>query len=255
MALIGLDDIQQLIAAPRADSVPDPSVPPACPICKGAGYYTLDVQVGDPNFGVLMTCRCKQAVKDQRAAAELFRLSNLGMLAAKTFATFDALRPGVERAVARAREYARRPQGWLTLLGGYGCGKTHLAAAVANTALARGERVYFAVVPDLLDQLRATFAADSDAAYDDRFGLMRDAALLVLDDLGTESVTAWAKEKLYQLVNYRYNAQLPTVVTTNRALDQIDGRIVSRLADGAFCDEIIAIKAADYRTRKLKIVS
>ena len=43
---------------------------------------------------------------------------------------------------------------------------------------------------------------------------VRTTEILVLDDLGTESATPWAQEKLFQIINYRYNFQFPTVFTT-----------------------------------------
>jgi DNA replication protein DnaC len=109
--------------------------------------------------------------------------------------------PGLRAVIPTIRNYTRQPDGWLTLLGPYGLGKTHLAAAIAHEVLGRGETVLFAVVPDLLDHLRATFEPQSTVAYDERFELVRSVRLLILDDLGTESATLWAREKLYQLVN------------------------------------------------------
>jgi len=77
-------------------------------------------------------------------------------------------------------------------------------------------------VPDLLDHLRATYGPDSEVRFDERFEEVRDAPVLILDDLGTQNATPWAQEKLYQILNHRYNAQLPTVVTTNQDLADID---------------------------------
>lgn len=225
---------------------------PLCTTCKGAGYYTLDVAVGDPNFGVLITCHCKQAEKEQRAGEELVRLSNLDPFADKTFDNFDPDVPGVRRALVRAREYARRPQGWLVLMGNYGCGKTHLAAAIANEALRRHCRVLFAIVPDLLDHLRSTFGPNSEVEYDARFETIRDVPLLILDDLGTENTTAWAREKLYQIINHRYNYRLSTVITSNRDPKDIEPRIFSRMCDRTLCEEITLIEAGDYRRLSLE---
>ena len=73
----------------------------------------------------------------------------------------------------------------MLILGESGCGKTHLAAAVANTVLRGGGDAFFAVVPDLLDHLRASFAPGrGDPGYDELFNDIRNAGLLVLDDLG-----------------------------------------------------------------------
>jgi DNA replication protein DnaC len=82
--------------------------------------------------------------------------------------------------------------------------------------------------------LRATFNPNSLTPYDKRFDEVRKAPLLVLDDLGTESATPWAEEKLYQLFNYRYNARLPTVITTAKDVD-LKPRLKSLLLDVGRC--------------------
>ena len=58
----------------------------------------------------------------------------------------------------------------------------------------------------------------------------------MIDDLGTQNATPWAQEKLYQIFNYRYVNRLPTVVTTNQPLEEIEGRIHSRLRDPELVD-------------------
>ena len=55
--------------------------------------------------------------------------------------------------------------------------------------------------------------------------------MLILDDYGTHSSKPWAEEKLFQLINHRYNGRLPTVITSNLAVDQIDERLGSRMVD------------------------
>lgn len=109
--------------------------------------------------------------------------------------------------------------------------ETHLAAAVANFRLALGEPAVFIVVPDLLDHLRSTFSPSSDVTYDELFETVRDTPMLVLDDLGAQATTPWAEEKLYQILNHRYNKQLPTVITTNRSMDDMEPRLRSRVND------------------------
>lgn len=223
----------------------------------------LDVPVNDPNFGVLITCACKQKEKMERRTDELRRMSNLDNLRDKTFSTFDQSVPGVERAYKRAWEYARSRVGteeevrlrypWLVLFGNNGSGKTHLAAAIANALLDRHWPVLFASVPDLLDHLRSTFGPNSEIAYDMRFETIRDVPLLVLDDLGTENTTPWAREKLYQIINHRYNSRLSTVITSNRNPEDIEKRILSRMTDCSLInEEITMLDAEDYRLRKME---
>jgi DNA replication protein DnaC len=185
---------------------------------------------------------------------DLRKSSGLAHLTQMTFDSFRAdgiglnpdRRKNLRQAYERARQFAQDGTGWLLLKGGYGCGKTHLAAAIASDRLGRGEPVLFVVVPDLLDHLRATFAPSSRVTYDERFEAVRSTPFLILDDLGAQAATVWAQEKLFQLLNHRYNAQLPTVITTNRELEEIDPRLRSRFADSTLCT-IVTILAPDFR--------
>jgi DNA replication protein DnaC len=185
---------------------------------------------------------------------QLMRLSQLGALTSATFDTFiaeghglnEAKQRNLKFAYERAQSFAHEPNGWLLLKGGYGCGKTHLAAAIANYRLEQGQPVLFVNTPDLLDHLRAAYSPSALTGYDERFDQVRNAPLLVMDDLGTQSNTPWAQEKLYQIFNYRYNARLPTVITTNVELESIEIRIRSRMVDPSLV-EIVHISAPDFR--------
>jgi DNA replication protein DnaC len=185
-------------------------------------------------------------------------LSSLDLLASKTFGTFEErlgekLAPeeskSLQRALKTAHTFSEKPKGWLVFEGTYGCGKTHLAAAIANYRAGLGDPPLFVMVPDLLDHLRAAFSPNSGTSYDRRFDEVRTATLLILDDLGAQSATPWAREKLHQLLNYRYNAELPTVITVAKEnLDQglIDERIITRMLDERLCD-FVEIKAPAYQ--------
>jgi len=84
--------------------------------------------------------------------------------------------------------------------------------------------------------------------YDEVFEKVKTSPLLILDDLGTESSTPWAQEKLYQTLNYRYNSRLPTVITVAGFLESIEGRLSSRLMDPKLSN-VIPISAPDYRSQ------
>ena len=178
-------------------------------------------------------------------------LSSLDLLTNKNFETFydrtpEGLKPdelkSVQKALKIAHSFAEKPKGWLVFEGTYGCGKTHLAAAIANYRAGLGDPPLFVMVPDLLDHLRAAFSPNAGTSYDRRFDEVRTAALLVLDDLGSQSATPWAKEKLHQLLNYRYNAELPTVITVAKESveqHQVDERIITRMLDERICDYVV----------------
>lgn len=225
-----------------------------CPHCGGLGYVIPDVPPIDSRFGRAQTCVCRVAEEEISRQDNLQRLSQLGLLSECTFEGFlpegHGLTPdkqlNLKIAYETALAYAQNPTGWLLFKGGYGCGKTHLAAAIANYRLSLGHPVLFVSTPDLLDHLRSSFSPTAEASYDQRFEQVRNAPLLILDDLGSHSNTEWAQEKLYQIFNHRYNAQLPTIITTNEELESIEMRIRSRMMDLNLV-QIVAIRAPDFR--------
>lgn len=210
--------------------------------------------LGDPRFGRLEVCSCRRAQISDQVRERLFSMSHLDELTHLTFETFmprgrkgqgELQAESLERAFNHARVYASSLNGWLLLQGGYGSGKTHLAAAIANFAVSMGVPTLFLTVPDLLDTMRFAYASP-DTTFEDRFNEIRSATLLVLDDLGTQNATAWAQEKLFQILNYRYINKLPLVVTTNLSLDEIEPRIRSRLADPELVSTL-RLNVPDYR--------
>ncbi|MCB0118954.1 MAG: ATP-binding protein [Anaerolineales bacterium] len=230
---------------------------PNCPHCGGAGYVRYDVPVGHEKFGKLETCVCRARDVAEAARSRLFAMSNLNRLSHLTFENFNSsgndkakFMSGQERENLRvafdaSEEFARLPKGWLLLEGGYGCGKTHLAAAIANFAVNVGMPTLFITVPDLLDSLRFAYD-DPETTFEQRFEEIRNSGLLILDDFGTQNATPWAQEKLFQIINFRYINKLPTVITTNLMLDEIEARIRSRLQDDGFVKHL-KILAPDYR--------
>jgi DNA replication protein DnaC len=242
---------------------PAPLPPPAgddlCPLCHGARFVQRDVPLGDPDFGRAIACRCSEDEDEQDRLARLRRYSNLGPLTRLTFE--NLIRRGRSadprdqarflRCTEDAESFAKDPKGWLVLVGASGCGKTHIGAAIANRCLEQGMPALFVVVPDLLDHLRAAYKPDADIAYDELFEQVRNAPVLVLDDLGTQSATPWAQEKLFQIMNHRYNARLPTVVTTNVPLNKFDERLRTRLGDPSLtqphADPIAKVHALEER--------
>lgn len=227
---------------------------PNCPICHGIGFLRRDVPIHDPDFGHMFVCSCRQVEVSQDIRQRLYQMSNLSALSGLTFDTFQprglpGLGPqqadSLERAFNHARQFASSLEGWLLLMGGYGCGKTHLAAAIANFVVSLGVPTLFLTVPDLLDWMRFAYES-SETNFEDRFNEIRNVKLLVLDDFGTQNATPWAQEKLFQIFNYRYTNQLPLVVTTNLSLQEIEGRIQSRLQDPQLVTRVF-IQSPDYR--------
>ncbi len=227
---------------------------PNCPICEGIGYLRRELPIDHPDFGKIFPCSCRTEEITQSARAKLFRMSSLDALKGLSFDNFtkrgrvglgQLQADSLENAFNQARTFAENRQGWLMLTGPYGCGKTHLSAAIANHAIESGVSTLFLTVPDLLDWLRYAYSG-VDMSFEERFEEIREIPLLILDDFGTQNATAWAQEKIFQIMNHRYINQLPTVVTTNMLINDFEGRIRSRLQDPNLVT-IVKILAPDYR--------
>jgi DNA replication protein DnaC len=216
---------------------PDKSVD--CPVCKGARFVHPRLPSGQPDYARVVPCRCTRKELVEEREDRLKQYSNLGSL---TRFTFDNLLPQGRstnthsqeqfgRAFQGAREFAAAPKGWLVFSGPSGSGKTHLAAAIVNERIRLGGPAFYISTPDLLDRVRASFGPDSEVPYDEFFDQVRRTPLLVLDDLGVQSGTPWAKEKLDQLLTYRFNNELPTVIVAITPVEQMDDRLRTRLTD------------------------
>lgn len=247
--------------------IPEPVY--ACPKCKDKGFRRVDVPVGDPQFGKAFPCVCKIKEQKQRQKSRLLaesRILTMKRYRNATFENFDLTPKGVKDAYQRAFRYATKPNGWLVFSGGVGCGKTYLSVCIGRERVEEeAERVYFEVVPDLLDQLRAGFKTkDDEMRFETRFALLKEVELLILDDLGAENLSPWAIEKVLQLLNYRYNEELPTVITMNylriverntvrfvhaKSGKELDERVASRLSDGGLVRFIDMSACEDYRPR------
>ena len=222
----------------------------SCARCGGSGFLRYKVPYGDPNFGKLRECPDCQTVASRRAHAMQAMSSLRGKLLTYSFKTFKPV-IGAKPAFVEAQKFASNPQGWLVILGPNGNGKTHLAAAIANYLRERNIAVVFLNIPDLLDYLRNAFAPrrewdDSNLSFEDRFEAIKSAPVLILDDFGAESETPWANEKLYQILNYRTDLGLPTVITGNLKLSEVESRLRSRLGN-RLLGKVVPNTAPDYR--------
>lgn len=216
-----------------------------CPGC-GKEITVLSVTLGSQTKRIVPRCRCQVEKEEQwhkelkererkRRIESLFPTWALGQRFQEcTFESFKP-RPGTENALKAAQEFAASfpPADGIGLmfLGTWGNGKSHLAAAIVHAVKAQGHTAVFASVPEVLSRIRATYndeARETEAQL--MFGL-REAKLTVLDDLGAEKKSNWTLEKVYELIDARYRARRPTIVTSNLTPEELEEQIGPRAYD------------------------
>lgn len=218
--------------------------------CKRGGLTgTLDPDTLKTSY---YKCRAEKSYQLERKQERLMNNSRIPhLLTKKNFANFKPL-PHTKQAFHTAQKVAKNPnRKGIVLAGDVGVGKSHLAAAIYNFRIEQGSAAVFARFPGLLSDIKATY--ETDLSTTELMEIIREAELLVLDDVGVEKVTDWSVEQIWSIVDSRLNQELQTVVTTNfhnpiDLIDYIGGlpgqRIVSRLSE--LCDWI-TIEGEDYR--------
>lgn len=185
-------------------------------------------------------------------AQRLKQKSDLGSrFSNRTFGNFDKSR--CEQAYNAAWTYAQKnnlfdsEKNSLLFLGGVGVGKTHLAAAIANELIDRGIPVLFGTFIDHLQKIKDEF---NHASIDTYLSRMKSIPMLVIDDLGKERKSEWTQQVLFDVINYRYEHLLPTIITTNftdaELMNYVSNATTSRLNE---MSTAIHINATDYRRK------
>lgn len=223
-----------------------------CEICHDCGWLHPLVE-GKPDYGKVISCRCQKEIQQAKRQKNFLKYCELPESTEdRTFANFKCDRDGKLRdAMTAARQVVQGELKFLTLISDVDRGKTHLAIAICRQWLADGGSAKYAFVPLLLDELRAGFQIKGDESYENKFNFYRNVGLLVLDDLGAESKTEWAIEKLETIIDYRYINEFPTVITTNCEISEFTPRIRSRI-QRAKNSKIVIINSPEYRLWRKK---
>ena len=121
-----------------------------------------------------------------------------------------------KRYVQHWEEFRTTASG-LLLWGNVGTGKSFIAACIANALLDKGVPVIMTNFARLLNKLTDMYAGDRNV-YIDSF---KRYPLMIIDDLGIERNSEFAREQVFSIIDNRYRSQLPMIVTTNLSLKKL----------------------------------
>ena len=194
-----------------------------CEFCGGIGYILVEGKGAQP-------CKCQSDAKYQenmRNARIPKKFSNKFLDNFKT-------------PTKKADEIVQFIQAWidsyspggkgLFLVGDVGSGKTHIAVAILKELIARGFTGLYYNVVDLLKDIRATMSKDYQVSEYQILDETCNVDVLVLDDIGAEKTSDWVLDRIYHIINKRYESQVTTIVTSNFNYDENEARVGKRIA-------------------------
>lgn len=231
--------------APEAGDYIDEEGFRVCGRCKTRRETMIDFpgtggQTVSRKVPVMCQCQQDQEKAEKERAAREREMEAIAALKQQSLmddrlndATFSAFvqRPENARILKICRKYAERfdemlvkNQG-LLFYGDVGTGKTYAAACIANYLLDRRVPVVMTSFVKLLDAMIGFQTDDSKL-----IARLNKAKLLVIDDLGAERGTDTALEKVYNIVDSRYRARKPVILTTNLSIEEMKDTVDTRYA-------------------------
>lgn len=109
----------------------------------------------------------------------------------------------------------------LYLHGSFGSGKTYIISALLNELARKNYKTVIIYYPELLNILKSTF--DSKDEYNEVFNEIKTSDVLLIDDIGAETVTNWSRDEvLGTILQYRMEQNLTTFFTSNLTIDELE---------------------------------
>ncbi len=204
-----------------------------CNICNGARSEKYEIEGNNYYFRV--DCECQKKKREFQERVESIkrnsliseRYKNVSFETTKT----DSIQ-NFEHMLKRCKGYCEHADealknGWgVYLYGNRGTGKTHLAACMANDLINQGYELLFTNFFEITKEIKATYNKSNANSEIDLINRVTSIDFLVIDDIGTESMKkngedTWIQEKIYDVLNKRYNAQKPTIFTSNNSFSEL----------------------------------
>lgn len=208
--------------------------PTGCPACADARQREHDAEA-------------QKAMFAKHAAERMERKLGAALIPARfrdrTFESYIATEPKQVKALTICRDYAEnfaehfKAGRCLLLLGNVGTGKTHLATAIANHIMrATTATAVYRTVGGILQHIKGSYDRESEYSEAQAFAAYTKPSLLIIDEVGATKPTEFELATLFNIINGRYEEQLPTVVISNLPAGELSGalgeRCVDRLREG-----------------------
>ncbi len=203
-----------------------------CAVCGGSGWKIIEKD------GLSGAQRCECVLKE-RGQALLRRARIPTNYANDSFENFsnrgsDDLNHVLLTLSGYCKEFPNVDPPGLLFTGETGTGKTHLAVAVLKRLIEHGfEGGLFFDYQNLLERIRSGYDPLSGESPREAYEEALEAKILVLDDLGAHRVTDWVEDTVTSVITYRYNARMPTIVTTNVPDADVGDSLIERPASGS----------------------
>lgn len=197
--------------------------PEECPVAGVLYFQPTDDIYGPYSFKCPRYAKWKKQVELEKKVMESIPKKFWD----KTFDNYVPLSNDTRNALSVCKKYSQF-QAWKTgsnliLLGAYGTGKTHLAAAIIRSAISKGNNAVLVTAPSLasgtIDDIR------------ERFKCIRDVDLIAIDDFSNESEHKLIAQEIFELINYRYEAEKGLVMTSNLSPNELKESLGDRVFD------------------------
>jgi len=216
------------------------SANPGCVRCNGTGW----VYIYPGNYKEIEHCTAKGCMAEsyEKWRKNPERMQSHGVVQVQSFDNF-VLSPKNKPAykAAKSLAYGEAPFIWLLIYGGTGNGKTHLCYAITKTLIERGLTAKMIASAELFAEIRKGIETKEDVMKH-----YKDIPALIIDDWGVGYGTEFEKARFDELLAYRYEHYMVTVLTTNKDLPNLPERVRSRFED-KLKSLIIFNEAGDYR--------
>ncbi len=210
-----------------------------CPLCEGTGWQ----QVEKDGVSGVVRCDCR---KRSRASRILVDARIPERYAHCDLEVFEIGPPLTTRSIEQAKlaaekfvaEYPMSPPFGLLFMGRPGVGKTHLAVGIIKRLMReKSVECLFRTFPELLKEIQNSYNPRTEASELSLLAPVLDTEVLVLDELGAQSHSSWVRDTVGYVLNYRYNENKVTILTTNFP-DQVEGRDARKGVSDSLIDRI-----------------